>query len=72
LQAFRRYLRRALALQPTYALAHDGLGVALQGAGEFAEALEHYGKAVRLDPANANARTHASTLEQLLGDAPGR
>ena len=39
-------LRQALALDPDYALAHDGLGVALYSAGQLGEATEHYRRAV--------------------------
>ena len=64
-------MTRALAIDPGYALAHDGLGVALYSEGQLGEATSHYRRAVELDPRNADARAHlAIALRQLLAINP--
>ena len=58
------HLRRATEIDPAFALAHNNLGVALQRAGHYAEALEHFRHAVGVDPGNAAA--HLNLGEALL------
>ena len=54
----------AIADDPTFAAAHDGLGNALQSQGKTREAERMYRKAIELQPDFAAAREH---LARLLG-----
>lgn len=58
--------RRALALAPGYALAWNGLGIALRALGDFAGAAEAYRRAIALQPDFATAY---SNLGNALKDA---
>ncbi len=56
-------IEKALALNPAYARAHDAMGILLQRQGRIEEALARYREAIRLDPADADARRHLADLE---------
>lgn len=60
------YFEKALSLDPNYAQGHDGLGQVRQRQGNTTEALQHFRDAVRLAPANADARRHLADLEREL------
>ena len=45
-----------------YAEAHNNLGVALRSRGQLFEAAQHYGEALRLDPAYAAAYNNLGLL----------
>ena len=53
------HLRRALALNPDYAEAHQKLA---ESVGQPAEALEHWRETIRLRPNNAAAHRHAAWI----------
>jgi protein O-mannosyl-transferase len=48
-------MTHALACNSNNSLAHNNLGVALTGQGQVAEAIQHYERAVKLDPNDAQA-----------------
>ncbi len=56
-QAIRHY-HRALAIQPSYAQAHNNLGMALDDQGNFDEAIQHYRQALRIKPNYAQAHNN--------------
>jgi Flp pilus assembly protein TadD len=56
-QAIRHY-RQALAIQPSYAQAHNNLGMALDEQGNFDEAIQHYRQALRIKPNYAQAHNN--------------
>jgi Flp pilus assembly protein TadD len=58
------YFRKALALRPDHAETHNNLGAVLQALGQGEEALEHFRRAVALDPANAPAKANLEKLTQ--------
>src|SRR3569833_3138512 len=59
-------LRRALAMNPERAAAHDALGIALRDLGRLAEAEAAFREALRLDPALRQTRVAlANTLVEL-------
>ena len=72
-----RSYRRALEIAPDYALAHEGLGLALKDKGQLDEAIEECRRAIALAPrlgvSEANATTVVVPLEEEpapLGAAP--
>jgi tetratricopeptide (TPR) repeat protein len=50
--------RAAIAINPTYAEAHDNLGIALCQQGRADEGIAEYRESIRLDPANATAHNN--------------
>ena len=56
--------RKAIELDPNYALAHYRLGAALATKGLLDEAIAEFRKAIELDPNNAMAKVN---LEKALG-----
>jgi tetratricopeptide (TPR) repeat protein len=57
--------KHALRINPDYAEAHFGLGIALEQTGKREEAIAHYEQAVRIKPdftaaSDALARLHAN------------
>lgn len=65
-QALAR-LREAVALSPTYAPAHAGLGLVLQLRGDYAEALAHHEQALALGLDTAESRTNLGTTLFAMG-----
>jgi len=61
-------LRRALALQPGWAVALANLGLVRAAAGRPADALCAYNDAISVDPGNAQARFGRATCLLSLGD----
>ncbi|MGH7786891.1 MAG: tetratricopeptide repeat protein [Candidatus Binatia bacterium] len=59
--------RHALAVTTDNYVAHGSLGVALVGAGRYAEALPHFEAAVRIRPAYLKAQVNAGMVEAALG-----
>lgn len=55
-------LRRAVAIKPSYALAHYNLGVAEYNLGHRRTALREFRMAITLNPADANAQTRLGAL----------
>ena len=55
---------RNIVLFPTSANAYDSMAEALALAGRREQAIENYGKALALDPTNANARAKLKELEK--------
>ncbi|HEX2120846.1 MAG TPA: protein kinase [Thermoanaerobaculia bacterium] len=51
--------RRAISLNPNYAMAHDGYAMLLSARGRFDEAVEQIGKASDLDPLSLIIAVHA-------------
>ncbi|MBB3264398.1 tetratricopeptide (TPR) repeat protein [Azospirillum sp. OGB3] len=64
-------LRRALALQPDHRNALSGLANRLRDQREIAASLRLHDRAVRLEPASAEARWNRSLARLLAGDLPG-
>lgn len=60
------FLRRAVALNPTSALAHLNLGHTLWSLTEHEAALDHFLQSFRLNPKNADALFHAAFAQQFL------
>ncbi|WP_114861018.1 tetratricopeptide repeat protein [Azospirillum brasilense] len=64
-------LRRALALQPDHRNALSGLANRLRDRGAVAASLRLHDRAVRLEPASAEARWNRSLARLLAGDLTG-
>ena len=60
-----RAFRKAIALNPAFAKAHNNLGALLANQKRFAEAASCFEMAVKQDPANENARLNLKLLEQM-------
>ena len=60
--------RKALEVDPGYALAAQDLAVALHQKGDFAAALEAYRDALKLEPGHALTRCNLGSLYLALGD----
>src|SRR5215471_1695354 len=60
-------LGRALALEPSWAEAHNDRGVILAAEGKLAEAAAHFDRAVALKPDYIEARTSLAMALQGLG-----
>src|SRR2546423_10449591 len=54
--------RRALAVRPGYALAHNNLGTCLRAQGRLDEALAHLREAIRLQPDFAEAHNNLGVV----------
>jgi Flp pilus assembly protein TadD len=65
-QAIEKY-RRALEISPSYAAAHDGLGLVLKTQGKTREALGHFRQALELDPNSAETHTNLGVALASLG-----
>lgn len=59
--------RRALAIDTDHAVAHNGLGLALQQLGQMEEALRHHQRALELDPDMAEAHAGLGSAHRILG-----
>ncbi|MCK5381906.1 MAG: tetratricopeptide repeat protein [Candidatus Latescibacteria bacterium] len=59
-QAIRHY-QLALGIQPSYAQAHNNLGIALDEQGKSNEAVEHYRQALRIKPNYVQAHNNLGT-----------
>jgi tetratricopeptide (TPR) repeat protein len=57
--------RRAVAALPDDPYAHDVLGRSLAAQGNFAEAVVHFERALRIDPAHEDARKHLAQARAL-------
>ena len=55
-----------MRLKPDYAKAHNNLAIAYAGQGRFAEAKEHWERAVALDPGYEDARKNLHLLRDTL------
>ena len=60
-----------IASEPSFAAAHNNLGIILKQTGRIREAAEVYKKAVTLDPASASARSNLGNTLAALGDLEG-
>jgi tetratricopeptide (TPR) repeat protein len=60
-------LRKALAIDPGNARAHNSIGVALQQLGQAEEALSHHQQALALSPDMAEAHAGLGNAHRLLG-----
>ncbi|MGF1531320.1 MAG: tetratricopeptide repeat protein [Puniceicoccaceae bacterium] len=69
-QAAERDLRRALRARETFAEAHNNLAFVLRKQGEdfYAEALNHYNRAVELNPKLAEAYMYRGVLHVAMGN----
>jgi tetratricopeptide (TPR) repeat protein len=65
------FYRRAIAIDPDVAEAHNNLGVLLAGQGLYAEAAEQFRAAVRLRPRDALALRNLALALERSGDLPG-
>jgi tetratricopeptide (TPR) repeat protein len=64
--ATARY-KRALALNPAHADAHNNLGVALVSQGRVPDAVRHYERALALNPGHCNAHNNLGTAQVAQG-----
>jgi Flp pilus assembly protein TadD len=64
-------LRRAREVEPTYALAHRLLGLALVQQGDPRAAAEAFGRATELDPDSAEGWNYRGATLEKLGDLSG-
>src|SRR5260370_40015373 len=64
-------LKRAIALKPAYADAHNALGLALARKGELEPAAQSFRKAIALDTRLYKAHRNLGTALQQLGDLDG-
>ena len=55
-------LRRAVAIDPAYAAAHNALGIALARTGDRAGAIEHFERAVEIEPDYLEARQNLARV----------
>ena len=60
-----RAFRKAIALDPTFAKAHNNLGALLANQKHYEEAAECFGMALIHDPENEKARLNLKQLEQI-------
>ena len=60
--------RRALALRPDYADAHNNLGIALTTQGRIDEAIVHYERAIALKPDHADAHNNLGVALAVRGN----
>ena len=62
------YYRKALEVNPDYALAHFNLGNLYDEQNDFVQAAFHYQAALRLDPRYADAHYNLALLYQAHGE----
>jgi tetratricopeptide (TPR) repeat protein len=62
------HFRRALAIDPTFALAAFGIGRIYEEKGLYAGALHWYGQATQLDPRLSRAHLNAGAIRYRLGE----
>jgi len=73
----RAYYRAALTLRPTWADAHSNLGILLAQEGRLDEGIEHFWKAITLEPDHLAAWMNLKRAEtsapwnSSMGHAPG-
>jgi len=67
MEAAERELQVALALHPTYADAHNSLGILDARAGRYVEAARHFSDATRADGGHADAYHNAGIVSRRLG-----
>jgi lipopolysaccharide biosynthesis regulator YciM len=65
------WLERAVAREPQCTRAHFQLGVLAEEVGRREEAIEHYRRAIEIDPACLMSLTNLSILYASLGDEKG-
>ena len=63
--------KAAIALSPTYSMAHFNLGNVLQSIGSYIDAIASYEDVLRLDYENADALNNLGTIKQALKDIDG-
>lgn len=63
-------LRKALAIDPDYGVAHRNLGNILSIEGNNSDALHHYSEAARLDPGDINALIETARLQSDVFENP--
>lgn len=63
----RSAFAKVIQLDPTSAVAQNGLGLVEKGAGKLADAERHYLEAIRLDPQNAEAHNNLALLYDQQG-----
>lgn len=61
---------QALAVDPTFAIAHYNLGMTLKAMGQFTGAIAHYQQAIRLNPIHAEAFQNLGVAYLKLGQVP--
>jgi Flp pilus assembly protein TadD len=62
---------RALELKPTFAEAHNSLGVILARKGRLAEAIDQFSEALRLKPGFRQARVNLEIATREMGKEVG-
>lgn len=67
----REKFNAALAIDPTFALAHNGIGLSYSNVGQFDAALESYDSAIRIDPNFSSPYVNRSFIQQKRGDIQG-
>lgn len=67
----REKFNAALAIDPTFALAHNGIGLSYSNVGQFDAALESYDSAIRVDPNFSSPYVNRSFIQQKRGDIQG-
>ena len=63
-----RHARRALEIDPGYALGYRALGLALSASGEIEEAIEAYNRAVTIEPDSWEALINLSDMHEYRGE----
>ena len=67
----REKFNAALAIDPTFARAHNGIGLSYSNVGQFDAALESYDSAIRVDPNFSSPYVNRSFIQQKRGDIQG-
>jgi tetratricopeptide (TPR) repeat protein len=62
-----KYLEKALALQPRFDLALDGMGLAYTMKGDFEEAIKYFNQCLIENPTLTDAHNHLGSVYQELG-----
>ena len=64
-----------MRIRPDYAEAHNNLGNAFFGRGQLEKAMEHYRRALEINPGDTNTRNHLAVAHESLAqvlDAEGK